>query len=337
MFTLGNHSFDKPVFLAPMSGVSDEPFRRMVHKYGADMMFSEMIASRPMLEEWHRGKLALSYKDEPYPVAAQLAGCEPEVIAEAARLHEAAGAAIIDLNFGCPVKKVVNNFAGSALMKDEPLACEIMKAAVGAVSIPVTVKMRLGWDDKSLNAPRLAKMAEDIGIRMVTVHGRTRCQLYNGTADWKAVRKVREAISLPLIVNGDIWNGSSAEEAMKQSGADGVMVGRAANGRPWVIRSIMDYLHKGRISQNPDTMEIGGLLLDHYMAMVNHYGEPKAIGLARKHIGWYCADLPGADDFRAKINGIKDTRLVMDAIRDYFNGMKFSPEMNGNMKSAAGV
>ncbi len=337
MFTLGNHSFDKPVFLAPMSGVSDEPFRRMVHKYGADMMFSEMIASRPMLEEWHRGKLTISYREEPYPVAAQLAGCEPQIIAEAARLHEAAGATIIDLNFGCPVKKVVNNFAGSALMKDEPLACEIMKAAVNAVSIPVTVKMRLGWDDTSLNAPCLAKMAEDIGIKMVTVHGRTRCQLYNGTADWKAVQKVKDAVSVPVIVNGDIWDGHSAAEAMRQSGADGVMIGRGANGRPWAIRSIMDHLHGRKVAGAPEKTEIGSLLLEHYMALVNYYGEARAMGLARKHIGWYCADLPGADEFRAHINGIRDTDLVMAAIGDYFNSMKSFQETDEGIKLAAGV
>lgn len=337
MFTLGTHSFEKPVFLAPMSGVSDEPFRRMVHRYGADMMFSEMIASRPMLEEWRRGKLAVSYREEPYPVAAQLAGCEPGIIAEAARLHEAAGATIIDLNFGCPVKKVVNNFAGSALMRDEPLACAIMKAAVGAVSIPVTVKMRLGWDDQSLNAPRLAKMAEDIGVKMITVHGRTRCQLYNGAADWNAVRKVKDAVSVPLIVNGDIWDGPGAEEAMKQSGADGVMVGRGANGRPWAIRQIMDHLQRGASSKRPDTDEIGALLLDHYMALVTYYGEARALGLARKHIGWYCAELEGADAFRAKINGIGDASLVVDAIRDYFNGMKHMTQTRTRMVSAAGI
>lgn len=308
-----------PVFLAPMTGVTDLPFRRLVKRYGAGMVFSEMIASKPMVEEYKKSmQRAADYAAEEFPVAAQLAGCEPDIIAEAARMNEARGAAIIDLNFGCPVKKIVSKMGGSALMKDEKLAGEIMQATVKAVKVPVTVKMRLGWDENSLNAATLAKMAEDIGVRMITVHGRTRNQMYNGSADWRAVRHIKDAVKIPVVVNGDILSAEIAETALQQSGADGVMIGRGAQGKPWLLRGIMARLNGAETPGTPALKELQNTMQEHYDAILSYYGTHAGIGIGRKHLGWYCAALPGGYDFRASVNTMTNPAEVKTAIDDYF-------------------
>lgn len=302
--------FTNPVFLAPMSGVTDLPMRRLVKRYGAGMVFSEMIASRMMVDEMrHEQRHTTRYEDE-FPLAAQIAGCEPDIMAEAAQLNEARGAAMIDINFGCPVKKVVNAMAGSALMRDVPLATAIMQAVVKAVKIPVSVKMRLGWDDQSLNAPDLARIAEDIGIKMVTVHGRTRCQLYNGQANWEAVRAIKDKIKIPVIVNGDIQTYADAKIAREKSGADGVMVGRGANGKPWALKQIMDS------TPTPPHAEIKSVMVEHYDMILSHYGIIQGMKIARKHMGWYVQDWDSIDSFRAIINTEQNPEIVKKAIEN---------------------
>lgn len=316
--SIGHLSVEDPVFLAPMSGISDWPFRQVVKRYGAGLVFSEMIASREMLRKKGGSLHASDNYAEEFPMAVQLAGCEPDIMAEAAQINVARGAAIIDINFGCPVKKIVKKFAGSALMKDEKLAVQIMEKTVKAVDVPVTVKMRLGWDEDNLNAARLAKMAQDVGIKMITVHGRTRCQMYEGKANWGAVRAVKDAVSLPVVINGDILSPEDAKCALEKSGADGVMIGRGACGKPWVLRQTMDYLRDGKVSAPPSGLERLSLIKEHYDAILAYYGVHKGVPLARKHLAWYCADMPDFAVFRSKINKEKDPDIVKQMLHEQF-------------------
>jgi tRNA-dihydrouridine synthase B len=314
---LGGTIIETPVILAPMSGVTDLPFRRLARAQGTGLVVSEMIASNAMVRE-NRSTLKMAEVDGfGAPSSVQLAGCDPAVMGEAARLVVDRGAAIVDINFGCPVKKVaVGQSAGSALMRDEVAAARILEGTVRAVGVPVTLKMRMGWDHASLNAPRLAKIAEECGIRMVTVHGRTRQQFYTGTADWDFVRQVKEAVRIPVIVNGDILGPEDAAEALRRSGADGVMIGRGCYGRPWLPRLVAAHL-RGEAAAEPVLAEQLATLLEHYAAMLAHHGREPGLRLARKHVAWYSKGLPGSAEFRAAVNRLDDAEAVVALIRRF--------------------
>ncbi|MBF0164526.1 MAG: tRNA dihydrouridine synthase DusB [Magnetococcales bacterium] len=308
-----------PLLLAPMAGVTDAPFRALATRYGADLTVSEMIASQAMIRGIAKC-LKMSQGATPEAtLAVQIAGADPEAMAEAARMQAELGAEIIDINMGCPVKKIVGTGAGAALLRDERHAARIMEAVVSAVKVPVTVKIRLGWDDQSRNGLAMARLAQESGMRMLTVHGRTRAQMYTGQADWEAIGAIKESVSIPVVGNGDVTSPELALKWWKSTGVDGIMIGRAALGRPWLFGQIARYLASGTPGEPPSLAERGAVIIDHFHAMIAHHGPKSGHLLARKHLGWFTRGYPDGAAFRDRINHAPHPEAVLTMLREFLD------------------
>ncbi len=324
---IGPYTLSSPAVLAPMAGVTDLPFRRLCRKLGAGLVVGEMIAANADLRNTRKSMQRLDHTGEPEPVAIQIAGSEPEALAECARFTVEQGAHIVDINMGCPAKKVCNKAAGSALMKDEGLVKEILHAVVEAVNVPVTLKMRTGWDVEHKNAPIIAALAQDAGIQSLAVHGRTRACAYRNTVEYDTIRTVKQSVSIPVFANGDITTPQKAVEVMEFTGADGVLIGRAAQGNPWIFRQINEFLATGKEPAQPLLADIEATLLHHLTALYDFYGDYAGLRIARKHVGWYLATQPGASEFRRQFNQLESTDEQGASVRQFFLKLRNSKEI----------
>ncbi len=323
---IGNHILKNNLVVAPMAGVTDRPFRQLCKKLGAGLAVSEMVTSNSLLYGSEKTRRRANHEGEVDPISVQIAGADPKMMAEAARYNVDNGAQIIDINMGCPAKKICNVMAGSALLKDEPLVSQILKAVVGAVDVPVTLKIRTGWDKQNRNAVMIAKMAEDIGVQALAMHGRTRACLYMGDAEYDTIAAVKQAVNIPLIANGDITTPEKAKFVLDYTGADAVMIGRAAQGRPWIFREIEHYLKTGTHLLPPTVEEIHTVMLEHINDLYGFYGELAGMRVARKHISWYTKGLAGSANFRHNMNTLQTIELQQQAINDFFAELKTKNE-----------
>lgn len=319
---IGSHRLKNNLVLAPMAGVTDQPFRLLCRELGAGLVISEMITSNPALFHTRKTQLRLTNKGEPEPRAVQIAGAVPKQMAEAAVFNVQHGAEIIDINMGCPAKKVCNLMAGSALLRDEQLVADILESVVNAVSVPVTLKIRTGWDKENRNALNIANIAESSGIQALTVHGRTRACAFTGVAEHETAGEIKARVNIPVIANGDITTPEVASEILKTYGVDGIMIGRAAQGNPWIFREIRHFLETGETLESPSSLEVSDTLIRHVQHLHRFYGEIQGVRIARKHIAWYCKQQHNANAFRSVINRVEESEEQIDVIKNYFEGQQ---------------
>lgn len=315
---IGQYQLPNPVLLAPMAGVTDLPFRRLCRRLGAGLVVSEMLISDSRLWDTRKSKQRLDHTGEPEPRSVQIAGSDPEMMAEAARLTVANGAQIVDINMGCPAKKVCKKLAGSALLKDEKLVESILTTVVNAVDVPVTLKTRTGWDTNNRNGVTIARIAEDAGIQSLAVHGRTRACAYKGEVEYDTIAAIKESISIPVVANGDITTPQKAKEVLDHTGADGIMIGRSAQGNPWIFREIAHYLASGEQLSPPSLGEVKQVMMEHISSLHDFYGEYLGVRIARKHLGWYVQKLPEGAHFRKSFNLLDSASEQTDSAEKYF-------------------
>ena len=315
---IGPYELPNRLILAPMAGVTDRPFRQLCRRLGAGLVVSEMLTSDVRLWHSRKSRLRMLHADDPEPRSVQIAGGDPQMLAEAARANVEMGAQIIDINMGCPAKKVCNKAAGSALMKDEKLVAEILSAVVGAVDVPVTLKIRTGWDRNNKNGVSVARIAQEEGIAALAVHGRTRADLYTGEVEYDTIAAIKQAVSIPVFANGDITSPEKARQVLDHTGADALLIGRAAQGRPWIFREIHHFLETGTHLPAPGLQEVERILLEHLSALHAFYGDEMGVRIARKHVGWYLATLPGAREFRAQFNRLDSSHAQCAVVREFF-------------------
>jgi tRNA-dihydrouridine synthase B len=318
---IGPYSLAPQLVLAPMAGVTDKPFRLLCKRLGAGLAVSEMTLSDPRLWQTRKSLQRMDHSGEPAPVSVQIAGTEPRQLADAARYNVDHGAQIIDINMGCPAKKVCNAWAGSALMRNEALVARILEAVVAAVQVPVTLKIRTGWNAENRNGLRIARIAESAGIAALAVHGRTRDQQYMGVAEYDTIAQIKAALRIPVMANGDIDSPHKAAYVLEATGADALLIGRAAQGRPWVFREIAHYLATGNLLPAPALSEVRDILLGHLQALHAFYGEQQGVRIARKHLGWYAKDRPENQAFRAVVNRAESADAQLRLTRDYFDAL----------------